>query len=179
MPLAADPAELEVQASPALSLTFRPGDGSIRGRKVAVLIAAGVDGASVAQAQEALVRGGAVPRLLAARLGVVATADGDSLEPDATLETMPSVLFDALVVPDGETAAAELGALGHALECVKDQYRHCKPILLMGAGRRVAEKAGLPMQDGADWALTRDVKAFVAAVGRHRNWDRATDPPRV
>jgi catalase len=179
MPRVIDPPRPEVKESPALSLTFRPGDGSIRGRKVAILVAPGVDGASVARAQEALVRGGAVPRLLAARLGTVATADADALEPDATLETMPSVLFDALVVPDGEAAAEELGGLGHALECVKDQYRHCKPILFLGAGRRVGEKAGLPVDDGSDWALTRDVKAFVAAVGKHRNWDRATDPPRV
>ena len=179
MPLAGDRAEAEVEASPALSLTSRPGAGGIRGRKVAILVAAGVDGASVARAQESLVRGGAVPRVLAARLGTVATADGEAIEPDATLETMPSVLFDGLVVPDGEAAAEELGALGHALECVKDQYRHCKPILLMGAGRRVGEKAGLPVDDGADWALTGDLKAFIAAVGKHRNWERATDPPRV
>jgi hypothetical protein len=25
----------------------------------------------------------------------------------------------------------------------------------------------------------RDVQAFIGAVGKHRNWDRATDPPRV
>jgi catalase len=179
MPRAIDPPRPEVRESSALSLTARPGDGGIRGRKVAILIAPGVDGASVARAQESLVRGGAVPRLLAARLGRVATADGDAIEPDATLETMPSVLFDALVVPDGEAGAEELGGLGQALEFVKDQYRHCKPILFLGTGRRVGESAGLPVDDGSDWALTREVKAFVAAVGKHRNWDRATDPPRV
>jgi catalase len=179
MPLAADPTKPEVEASPALSLTSRPGDGSIRGRKVAILIAPGVDGASVSRTQDALVKGGAVPRLLAARLGTVDTADGDGLEPDATLETMPSVLFDAVVVPDGETAAAELGSLGHALEFLKDQYRHCKALLLLGAGQDLAAKAGVPTDDASDWAVTRDLKAFIAAIGKHRNWDRATDPPRV
>ena len=179
MPLAPDPPEPEVEASPALSLTSRPGEGGIRGRKIAILVAPGVDGASVSRTQDALVKGGAVPRLLAARLGTVDTADGDGLEPDATLETMPSVLFDAVVVPDGEAAASELGSLGHALEFLKDQYRHCKAILLLGAGEGVAAKAGLPADDGSDWALTRDLKAFTAAVGKHRNWDRATDPPRV
>ena len=39
------PPRPEVKRSPALSLTFRPGDGSIRGRKVAILIAPGVEGA--------------------------------------------------------------------------------------------------------------------------------------
>ena len=61
-----------------------------------------------------------------------------------TLETMPSVLFDALVVPGGAGAAQALGALGHALEFVKDQYRHCKPILAIGAGSALLENAGVP-----------------------------------
>jgi len=98
---------------------------------------------------------------------------------DGTLETMPSVLFDAVVVPDGPKAATALAALGHAREFLRDQYRHCKPILLVGAGREVATAAGVPTDDRADWAIVREVRAFISAVGKHRNWDRATDPPRV
>ena len=101
------------------------------------------------------------------------------MEPDGTLETMPSVLFDAVVVPDGAKAATALAALGHAREFLRDQYRHCKPILLTGAGGEVAKAAGVPTDDRADWAVVRDVRAFIGAVGKHRNWDRATDPPRV
>jgi hypothetical protein len=43
----------------------------------------------------------------------------------------------------------------------------------------VVAKAGVPTNDGSDWALVRDIAAFIEAVGRHRNWDRMTDPPRV
>jgi catalase len=179
MPRVMEPPAPEVTESPALSLTSRPGDGSIRGRRIAVLIAPGVTGASVTKAQAALERGGAVVRLVAARLGGVETAEEDVLEPDATLETVPSVLFDAVVVPDGEAAAETLASLGHAVEFLKDQYRHCKPILIQGAGEALAVKAGIPAEDAEDWALTQDVRAFVEAVGRHRNWDRAVDPPRV
>ena len=70
-------------------------------------------------------------------------------------------------------------ALGHAREFLRDQYRHCKPILLAGVGVEVAKAAGVPTDDRADWAVVRDVQAFIGAVGKHRNWDRATDPPRV
>ena len=101
------------------------------------------------------------------------------MEPDATLETMPSVLFDAVVIPDGEEAATALASLGQALEFIKDQYRHCKPILLLGAGKGVAVEAGVPIDDQADWALVGDRVAFLKAMGRHRNWERATDPPLV
>jgi catalase len=180
MPRLTDPPRTELDRSPALSLTARPGDGSIRGRKIAVLLATGMDIESVSEAQAALEKAGAVVRLLAARLGTIDGRDGQGpLAADATLETMPSVLFDAVVVPDGEQAAEALGLLGHALEFIKDQYRHCKPILMLGSGRTVVESAGVLVGKGEDWALVTDVPAFIQAVGRHRNWDRAMDPPLV
>ncbi len=168
----------EVTRSSALSLTARPGDGSIRGRKIAILIAAGSNGGLVTALQKSLGEAGAVVRLLAARLGSY-DAGGSVLEADATLETMPSVLFDAVIVPDGKDAAETLRSLGQALEFLKDQYRHCKTILVMGAGEAVATEAGIPLDDPADWAIVREFPDFIAAVGRHRNWDRAVDPPVV
>ncbi|HUP97379.1 MAG TPA: catalase [Usitatibacter sp.] len=186
LPLLIEPQEPEVTESPALSLFARPGDGSIRGRKIAILVASGVDGEGVMAAHEALTAAGAVPRIVGARLGPVDSTTGDALDPDATLETMPSCLFDAVIVPDGDLAAAALCELGHAVEFVKDQFRHCKGILAVGAGRQLLEKANIPL-DGDDAALflanrgrARDaVKAFMGAVARHRNWDRASDPPAV
>jgi catalase len=179
MPRLIPPPQVEVEASPALSLTYRPGEGGIRGRKIAILVANGVEAASVATAEKALANAGAVTKRVAARLGAVAAADGGALGVDATFETMPSVLFDAVALPDGAGAADELAALGQALEFLKDQYRHCKAILILGEGRRLAAAAGLPLSDKSDWAMARDLRGFVAAVGKHRNWDRATDPPRV
>jgi catalase len=179
MPSVLEPARARLEESPALSLTARPGDGSIRGRKIAILLAEGVEGASVTNTRDDLVKAGAVVRLVAARLGAVDTADGkESIAADATLETMPSVLFDAVVVPDGEKAAERLALLGQALEFIKNQYRHCKPILMLGAGRKVVEGAGVAIAKD-DWALVKDAKSFVGAVSRHRNWDRALDPPQV
>jgi catalase len=175
MPRLTEPPRAEVTTSPALSLTHRPGDGSIRGRKVAILTAPGVDAGSVTRTQAALSKAGAVVRLLAARLGSVE----ETIEADATFETMPSVLFDAVVVPDGDGAAEELASLGHVAEFLKDQFRHCKPILVLGAGERVLAEAGLPANDASDWALVRDVAAFIEAIGKHRNWGRIAAPPQI
>jgi catalase len=180
MPRLVEPVQAEVEQSPALSLTSRPGDGGIRGRKIAILLASGVEAQSVTETQATLLKAGAVVRLLAARLSPVEAADGEGeIEPDGTLETSPSVLFDAVVVPDGERAAKRFALLGHALEFIKDQYRHCKAILMLGTGRTVVEGAGVLVGHGEDWALTTDVSAFIQAVGRHRNWSRAMDPPQV
>jgi catalase len=144
LPKAIEPTrEPEVEASEALSLFARPGDGSIRTRRIAILVADGVDD-GVRALQAGLLEQGAVPRFVGVRLGQVSTSgDGDRVE--MTFETAPSVLFDALLVPDGRRAIEALSAVGHALEFVKDQYRHYKPILAIGAGSDLLTEAGVPL----------------------------------
>ena len=181
----------EVDASPALSLFARPGDGSIRTRRIAILVADGVAGADVKAIHDGLTAEGAVPRFVGARLGSVETADSDeSIEVDTTMEAVPAVLYDALVVPGGREAIKILGNLGQAAEFVKEQYRHCKPILVIGAGRDLVENAGVPLtlangepdsgmvvfpDEQADEALSK----FVEAIAQHRHFDRQMDPPPV
>ena len=48
-------------------------------------------------------------------------------------------------VPDGEAAASALAGNGRVLEFIKDTYRHCKPILAIGAASHVLEAAGVPL----------------------------------
>ena len=139
---------------------------------------------------EALAAAGAVPRFVGARLGAVKGADGGTIEVDVTLEAAPSVLFDAMVVPDGDGAVETLRSAGQAVEFVKDQYRHCKPMLVLGAGAALLSKAGVPTLlpggkpdpgivslKAADGELALD--AFVAAIGKHRHFERQIDPPAV
>ena len=184
------PPKPELEVSPALSLFARPGDGSIRTRRVAIFVADGVDGEAAAALHEGLLAEGAVPRYVAARLGTVATAQGDTLQADATFENMPSVLFDAAAVPGGEEAVAALRKLGQALEFLKDQYRHAKPILVVGEGAALLERAGIPaaLSSGApdpgivadkDASVDDALPTFVKAIGKHRHHERELDPPPV
>ena len=121
-----------------------PGNGGIRTRKIALLIADGVDGASTLATWAALLAAGAVPKLVGMRLGPVKCSDGSTLEAEGTLETMPAVLFDALVLPDGAKGVAKLLTDGHTLEFIKDQYRHCKTIMALGASSVLLERCGIP-----------------------------------
>ena len=181
------PTKAEVRNSPALSLAARPGNGGIRTRKVAVLVADGVEGEGIATVVTALVEQGAVPRLVGTRLGSFATADGLKLEADATMENTPGFLFDALVLPDGEQGVQTLAADSHTTDFIKDQYRHCKTILAFGAARKLLALAGVPdtLPDGSVDAglITADpgaaVADFVAALSKHRHYERETDPPAV
>ncbi|MDI1273816.1 catalase [Polaromonas sp.] len=186
----AKPARPEVMMSPKLSLLARPGDGSVQGRKVAVLVAPGVAGESIAQVQAALFAQGAVARLVAPRIGPLPTLEGDTLEADASLENEPGFLFDALVLPDGEQAVAALARNGHTMEFIKDQYRHGKTLLVLGASRALIDQAGVPatLPGGkADPGLLMAeagktdgaIEAFIAALAGPRHAERETDPPLV
>jgi len=182
--------EPEVTESPALSLFARPGNGSIQTRRIAILVANGVDGQAARTLHAGLAAQGAVPRYVGARLGKVETEGGDAIEVEVTLETMPSVLFDALVLPGGKKAAVELGNLGHALEFIKDQYRHAKPILALGAAAALVENAGVPAvlpsgkEDPGLLLRARETASdvlpeLIEAIARHRHHERELDPPAV
>jgi catalase len=81
-----------------------------------------------------------------------------------------------------------LRADGRTLEFIKDQYRHCKPILAVGASGQLLMACGIEtaLPDGQPdpgVITTPDastaIEAFVAAIARHRHFARETDPPRV
>jgi catalase len=182
--------EAEINTSPALSLKALPGNGGVATRKVAIILADGVDADPITNLIDALNGAGAVTRLLGSRLGTVRSEDGEPLEIDATLENSPSVLFDALVLPGGAEAVEGLCLDGRMLEFVKDQYRHCKTILALGDSSKILTKAGialtLPSGD-VDPGLLIDgqggneanAQSFIAAIGRHRHVERDRDPPLI
>ena len=178
----------EVRSSPALSLLARPGDGSIAGRKVVILVGDGVVGQAARDVHAALFEQGAVPRFAASRIGPVDTADGVALQADVSLESEPGFLFDALVVPDGDGAVAALARDAHVFEFIRDQFRHCKPILALGAGVELLKAAGLgpalapdALAPGliVDSDARAGAKALIAGLATHRHFERETDPPRV
>ena len=180
----ATPTAPEITSSSALSLFARPGEANVRGRKVALLVGDGIDGVSLRAAHAELAAQGAVPRFVGARLGRVQPASGDVVHVEVTLETAPSVVWDAVVVPDGDTG---LAGHGQVLDFVKDQYRHCKPILALGSASAVVEACKLPssLPDGsADPGLLAGIEGggvagFIAALAKHRVYERETDPPRI
>ncbi|MDT0328361.1 catalase [Nocardiopsis lambiniae] len=175
------------RSSPALSqaeTTF----GSVVGRQVAILVADGVDAASVEGLREPLIAEGAIVELLAATDGAVRTTDGGALTVDRALPTMSSVLYDAVAVPDGADAVAVLSDDGLARHFVLEAYKHHKPLVLVGAGAGLAIAPPLPERVVTPARRTREelgvivapesddicVAEFTRLIGLHRNWDRPT-----
>lgn len=179
----AKPAKPEIKKSPSLSLMARPGDGSVKGLKVAVLIANGVVSKSLLQLRDALVEKGAVVKLIGPRIGTTSTSDAGDLTADASLENEPGFLFDALVLPDGDKAIDALAQCPQTTDFIKDQYLHYKTILALGAGKKLLDKTGInsaAVMDTDNHGLivspanktAAAIEKLIPALAIQRHWQR-------
>jgi len=178
-------AKLPLESSAALAM--EGSGGGIATRKVAVLVAPGVEMGALKVIQQALLDQGAVPRILAAHLGFVATSSGQQLPIDHTFAAMPSVMFDAVLVPGGASSAQALARNGDAIHFVLEAYKHCKAICVIGEGVELVRSLGLSAADpgaagsgvviGKNDPATRIQLAqdFIACMSRHRHWLRAAE----
>ena len=183
-----NPPAPEFKKSSALSLTALPGECGIHTRQVALLVADGVHHPSLAALQKALTAEGAAVHFVGPRVGNFTTADGAGvIEANKSLENSPSVLFDAIVLPDGADAVQALSKDGHTMEFLKDTFRHGKTILSLGASDALLDQAGVLELTGKDpgmlWCESGDVAAsipaFIAAIAAHRHPARDADPPKI
>ena len=133
-----------------------------------------------------------MPRIVGSHLGRLKPSKGEPLDVEISMEAGPAVLWDALVVLDGADAAASLAKNALALEFVRMQHRHCKAILVLGAGSALLDAAGVPsaLPDGTPdaglvvapegaKAAGAAVAKFIDAMSAHRNFAREMDPPAV
>lgn len=171
------------RVSPALSMFARPGLDGVRTRRVAILVEKGANEDAARTLRMSLEKEGATVRFVATRIGPV--ADSSRLVADASFENEPSVLFDGMILVDGERCVRTLLDEGRALEFIRDQFRHCKPILAIGESARLLAMAGIPLEH-EDSGLLRVERfeegtpfRFIAALAAHRHFERETDPPIV
>ncbi|MDF2040940.1 MULTISPECIES: catalase HPII [unclassified Pantoea] len=160
----------------SLSLYAIP-DGEIKGRQVALLLSDGVKAADVLAILQALKAEGVHTKLLAPHMGQVRADDGSVLPIDATFAGLPSLTFDAVMVPNGNIDALLLS--GDARYFLLEAYKHLKVIGLVGDARRfkaqfgledAEQEEGIVQGDSAEDALMSD---FTQAMKAHRVWSRS------
>ncbi|RYD94992.1 MAG: hypothetical protein EOP50_08680, partial [Sphingobacteriales bacterium] len=144
MPLASSLPTPTYPVSPALSLLFRPGQTGIRTKRIAILVGHGVETESIKNLYADLLAEGAVPRLVGCNLGRIKGLNGDTLDIEISLEAGPPVLYDAVIVADSDAAILELSKNAHSLDFLRQQYRHCKPMLAIGSGVNLLSQASIP-----------------------------------
>jgi catalase len=130
------------RSSPALTLAEQP--RSVATRKVAVLAGDGVDRASLDPVLDHLRELGATCEIIAPTDGMLDTAEGLELEVDRAMNTMASVLYDAVLVAGGEGGVDAVRAKGELANWPLEAYKHAKPVAAIGAGVRLLEELQLP-----------------------------------
>jgi catalase len=166
------PRKTDLVRSPALSQANLL-SGDIKTRKVAILAANGVDGEAIAALKKLLAREGAHAKVLGPTSAPVSTVQGQSLAVDASMEGSPSVAFDAVFVPGGAASVQALSGDGVALHYLLEAYKHLKAIALHGEAKQLLEVLHLQTDEGLIVGDDAKVlKAFVAAMAKHRVWDR-------
>jgi len=160
----------------SLSLYAIP-DGEIKGRQVALLLSDGVKAADVLAILQALKAVGVHAKLLAPHMGQVRADDGSVLPVDATFAGLPSLTFDAVMVPDGNIDALLLS--GDARYFLLEAYKHLKVIGLVGEARRFKAQFGLEDADQEEGIVQGDsaesalMSEFTQAMKAHRVWSRS------
>jgi catalase len=146
--------------------------GDIASRKVAILVADGVDEKAVAAMKAALEGQAAHAKVLGPTSAPVKTAGGQALAVDASMEGMPSIIFDAVFIPGGASVKA-LSGNGVALHYVLEAYKHLKAIAYAGDAKALIDLLRLEADAGL-LAVSdeKSFKAFFDAIQQHRVWAR-------
>lgn len=160
---------------PSLSL-YRSNVGALKGRRVNVLVADGVSGASVEKIRNALREEGVHPVLVAPRMNSIRTAEGYVLAVNDTLAGCPAALADAVIVPDGDESVKTLMQDGNAKYQICQAYKHLKPIAFAGQAGELLGASGLK-EDKEDKGIvfgssSAVMKPFFEALRQHRCWAR-------
>ncbi|WP_025142407.1 catalase [Pedobacter jeongneungensis] len=171
--------------SEALSMAGTIKD-NIKTRKVAILAADGVDGASLSKVKDALIAEGAVVHIIAPKLGQIISKEDQQITPDESFLTAASVLYDAVYVPGGGNSVATLEAEANAVHFLNEAFKHCKAIAADEEALQVLESTyffkKLPAEYSEETVLRegvlvgKDLKAltatFIKMIAQHRFWDR-------
>ncbi len=180
-----------LQRTKGLSMEETP-KNKIKGRKIAILAADGVDAAQVNAIKQALLSEKAKAEVVGTHLGTLTGADGSSVAVDKTFANSGSVLYDAVFVPGGKQSIASLIKQGDARTFIDEAYKHAKTIAATGegvelvaatqTGQLLGIKAG-PVQSGSQVAqgliignegnAQKIAQDFIKAIAQHRHWGRA------
>lgn len=183
-----------VDKAPSLSMENLKGD-SLKGRKVAILIADGFDGLQLDDIKSSLNKAGVTVKIVSKHLGEVKSRQGKKVAVDKSFVTTGSVLFDAVIIPDGKDSVKMLKESGYAINFIQEMFKHCKPIGAIGESVDLLLKTPLKDKDLSDndsikekvgvlsVKKTIDTKAFnekfIEAMKQYRFWDRESITDRV
>jgi len=176
----------QLKSSHALSMANTKKD-SIKTRKIAFLVADGVNATSVIALQDALTDAGAVVEIIAPKLGIVDAEDNTIVPIKQSFLTAASVFYDAVYVPGGINSVATLEKTPEAIHFLNEAYKHCKAIAADSQATQVLQATYFSGKINTTNQLDTDegivisddinelIPDFIYAIAQHRFWEREID----
>jgi len=151
--------------SPALSMDRPP--PIVKGRKIAILGADGVNAKHVQAIVAALAKAGQVPELIGPTAGALADDAGKPLPVNRAAPNAPSVTYDAVLIPFGASAGlAEMPIVHRFLD---EAFRHGKPIAVAEDGAAILAALAIPEGEGVSIADADSLPGkLLASLALHR-----------
>lgn len=118
-------------------MEYIPETPTIKGRRIAILVADGFNSTEVTQIRGALKVGMATTWIIGPRRGAVygagETAGSSSgTSADHSFDSMRSTMFDAIIIPSGQAHIATLAKTARAIHWIREAFGHLKPIGAVG-----------------------------------------------
>ncbi len=167
--------DMKLDDAPSLSMSTKLVD-QIKARKVAMLVANGVDDEAFTKTKMDLEKLDAVVCVIAPKQGFVTTKSGHEQPIDESLLTAASVVYDAVYIPGGESVKTLL-TNADAIHFVSEAFKHCKPIGSDHNGKELIAKSLLDKKLPQNGVCTSGkLNEFVEAIKQHRFWEREENP---
>jgi catalase len=162
---------IDLKPSPALRL-YDKYPPTLKGRKVAVLLANGFNLKLKNSLVGALKKEGATPAIVAPKVGGVEDSTGAKQPAEMALRGSPSVLFDAVAILAGPDGDKKLAADPDAVNFLMDACRHLKAIGLSGVPELTAKAGAASLPGVVDLGAGKGLAGFVDFARKGKVWDR-------
>jgi catalase len=174
---------LEKSAALSMANTIK---NTIRTRKIAFLVADGVNEKSLLEVKAALEAEGGVVELVAPKLCTLKSENDTDFPITKSFLTTASVLYDAVYVPGGTNSVATLAAEPDALHFLNEAFKHCKAIAADTDALQVLNETYFSRKIPAEFseenvmmtgiAVSDDTAQlsalFIKTIQQHRIWER-------
>lgn len=167
-----DVPKISLAQSPAVSQqTLLP--TNIKARMISVLVTNGANGDSIEAILNWAMNEQAMVKLIGPSSAPITTRQGEQVKVDGSMDGMPSILFDAVIMVDGDDVAA-MQQNGEGLHYLLETYKHLKPLTLLGEHSKLLDHLRLTADEGVltanDFAQVQD--QLKQALLNHRVWAR-------
>jgi catalase len=165
---------IDLPPSPALRL-YGKYEPTLKGRKVAVLLAPGFDLQLQSEVVAAIEKEGATAAIIAPKVGGVEDSAGKKHSAAMALAAAPSVLFDAAAILAGPAGDKALAANPDAVAFLMDACRHLKAIALSGVSGLAAKAHANGLKGVFELKGGKDIGAFLEVARKGKVWEREAE----